>query len=85
MRQLRQKASARLTVDMSLEEHKYLKMASANLGVSMREFMLAAAFEKMEDLEDEWLAKKAQETLKRIEIGEEKLIPFKRAKKRVLK
>ncbi|MBI2810114.1 MAG: hypothetical protein HYX67_04705 [Candidatus Melainabacteria bacterium] len=78
------KHSARLTVDMSQEEHMFLKMASAKLGVSMREFMLAAAFEKMEEIEDEWLAKKAHETLKRIESGEEKVHDFKKAKKRVL-
>jgi predicted DNA-binding protein len=76
------KQSARLTVDMSPEEHQFLKMASAKLGVSMREFVLTAAFEKMEDIEDEWLAKKAHETLKRIESGEEKVIPFSKAKKR---
>lgn len=80
MRQI--KHSARLTVDMTAEEHMFLKMASAKLGVSMREFMLSAAFEKMEEIEDAWLAKKAQETLKRIEAGEEKTIP--KVKKRIL-
>ncbi len=77
------KQSARLTVDMSQEEHQNLKMASAKLGISMREFILAAAFEKMKEIEDEWLAKKAHETLKRIESGEEKIVALKKAKKRV--
>lgn len=77
------KKSARLTVDMSLEEHQFLKMASAKLGVSMREFVLAAAFEKMEKIEDKWVAKKAHETLKRIESGEEKLMALSKAKKKV--
>lgn len=72
---------ARLTVDMSSDEHMYLKMASAKLGISMKEFVLAAAFKKMEEIEDEWLAKKANETLKRIELGEEKVYIFKKMKK----
>lgn len=78
------KQAARLTVDMSPKEHMFLKLASAKLGISMREFVLSAAFEKMEDIEDKWLAKKARETLKRIESGEEKVVAFKKAKKRVL-
>ncbi len=46
----------------------------------MKEFMIAASFEKMESLEDEWLAQKARETLKRIELREEKTIPWKLAR-----
>jgi predicted DNA-binding protein len=76
--------TTRLTVDMSQEAHKYLKMASAELGISMREFVLFATFEKMEEMEDELLAKKAEETLKRIEAGKEKVKSFKRIKKQVL-
>ena len=63
---------ARLTLDMDSDEHAYLKMACAKLGVTMRQFMLIATFEKMEQIEDDWLAKKAHQTLKRIESGEEK-------------
>jgi len=73
----------RLTVDMTQKEHQYLKMASAKLGISMKEFVLSAAFKKMEELEDAWLVRKAEETLRRIESGEEKTIPFKRIRKRV--
>lgn len=81
---MRQMKQSRLTVDMTAEEHMYLKMASAKLGVSMREFMLSAAFEKMEEIEDAWLSTKAQETLNRIESGEEKTSPLEKVKKRVL-
>ena len=52
---------SRLTLDMSSDEHMYLKMACAKLGVSMREFLLYSAFEKMEEIEDEWLAEKASD------------------------
>lgn len=65
---------------MDSEEHAYLKMACAKLGVTMRQFMLLATFEKMEKIEDDWLAQKAHQTLKRIESGEEKTIPWKKVK-----
>ncbi|MBF8264050.1 MAG: Uncharacterized protein HW387_1715 [Parachlamydiales bacterium] len=61
------KSYARLTVDMNPEEHTYLKMASAQLGITMREFILWAAFKKMTEIEDQWLAEKAGETLRRFE------------------
>lgn len=75
---------ARLTLDMDSEEHAYLKMACAKLGVSMRQFMLLATFEKMEKMEDEWLAEKARSTLMRIAGGDEKTISWKKARERLL-
>ena len=77
------KANARLTVDMPAKEHTYLKMASAKLGISMREFVLLAAFEKMEEMEDDWFVKRARETLHRIETGAEKILSWDRVKKRL--
>lgn len=74
---------ARLTVDMNFEEHAYLKMACAKLGITMRQLMLVATFEKMEKIEDEWIANKAHEILKRIELGEEKISSWKKAKERL--
>jgi hypothetical protein len=61
------KSYARLTVDMNPEEHTYLKMASAQLGVTMREFVLWATFKKMVEIDDQWLSDKAGETLRRFE------------------
>ena len=75
---------SRLTLDMDSEEHAYLKMACAKLGVSMRQFMLLATFEKMEQIEDDWLAEKAHETLKRIESGEESTSSWKKARERLM-
>ena len=64
---MKHKHYARLTIDMTPEEHTYLKMASAQLGISMREFVLLATFKRMEDLEDQWLSERAKEALKQIE------------------
>ncbi|MGL5263642.1 MAG: hypothetical protein ACRDAI_03570 [Candidatus Rhabdochlamydia sp.] len=75
---------SRLTLDMSSDEHAYLKMACAKLGMTMREFMLLATFEKMEKIEDDWLAEKANQTLKRIETGKEKTSSWKKAKERLM-
>lgn len=72
------KSFSRLTVDMNPEEHTYLKMASAQLGVTMREFVLWAAFKKMAEINDQWLADKAGETLRRFES--EKVSPRKKRK-----
>ncbi|MGB7128806.1 MAG: hypothetical protein WBD50_06960 [Candidatus Rhabdochlamydia sp.] len=75
---------ARLTLDMSSDEHAYLKIACAKLGMTMREFMLLATFEKMEKIEDDWLAEKAHQTLKRIESGKEKISSWKKVRKRLV-
>ncbi|MBS0621395.1 MAG: hypothetical protein JSR80_00330 [Verrucomicrobia bacterium] len=77
------KEKARLTLDMSIEEHMYLKMACAKLGITMRDFLLSAAFERMEELEDEWLAARARETLDDIQAGKEKVISLDELKKRI--
>lgn len=74
---------SRLTLDMSSDEHMYLKMACAKLGVSMREFLLYSAFEKMEKIEDEWLAEKARGTLSNINSGKEKTVSWDEMKKRI--
>lgn len=77
------KEKSRLTLDMSFEEHMYLKMACAKLGITMREFLLLAAFERIEEIEDEWLAARARETLANVASGKEKTISWKAMKKRV--
>lgn len=67
------KSYARLTIDMDREEHTCLKMASAQLGISMREFILWAAFQKMIEIDDPWLSEKAGETLQRFKA--QKILP----------
>jgi len=69
---------------MNSDEHTYLKMACARLDMTIQEFMLLAAFEKMEKIEDDWLATKACQTLKRIESDKEKTASWKEAKERLM-
>lgn len=73
----------RLTVDMPLNVHILIKTACAELGISMKQFMVEAALKRMEELEDQYLAKKAHEVLKDIEEGKEKTISWKEMKTRV--
>lgn len=73
----------RLTLDMESDEHMLIKSACATLGISMRQFLLEAAFEKLEELEDEKMAERAREILQRIQQGKEKTIPLSEMKKRL--
>ncbi|EQM62555.1 hypothetical protein H359_0755 [Chlamydia ibidis 10-1398/6] len=75
------KDRSRLTVDMSPDEHLCIKLASAKLGVTMREFILTTVFERLEELEDRWLADKATKILEDIRSGKEKTISWDEAKK----
>jgi len=73
----------RLTVDMPSKIYVLIKIACAELGISMKQFMVEAALKRVEELEDVYLAKKAHEILKDIEEGNEKTITWKEMKKRV--
>jgi len=77
------KNKSRLTLDMTQKEHTYLKMISAKLGITMKEFILTAAFKQMEEIEDEWLSDKARKVLKDIDSGKEKTISWNEMKKRI--
>ncbi len=50
-------ATTRISIDINEEDHKYLKMCCAKLGVSIKEFVLEAVQEKIKYYEDEWLFK----------------------------
>lgn len=52
--------------------------------VTMRQFMLFATFEKMEKVEDDWLAEKAHEILKQIESSEERTSSWKKTRERLI-
>lgn len=75
---------SRLTVDMPSSQHALLKMACAKLGISMKAFLIRCAFEKIEEFEDELLAKQAAVILEEIEAGNQKVISWKEMKQRIL-
>lgn len=73
----------RLTLDISKDEHMYLKMSCAKLGVSMKDFMLRSALDKIEDLEDKWLAEEADKIVEDVKSGKDKMISWEEMKKRI--
>jgi hypothetical protein len=68
----------RLSFDMEVEDHKYLKMCCAKLGISIKDFIIKATNEKVESYEDEWLFKDSYEEY---EKGNLEFIPFETALK----
>lgn len=66
----------RLTLDMKAQDHMYLKMMSAKLGVSMKDFAVNAINKQIEDLEDEYWNERADKILKEIEEGKTEFIPL---------
>lgn len=45
----------KLSFEFPVEEHKYLKMCCAKLGMSIREFVTQAIIEKVDEQEDKWM------------------------------
>ena len=75
------KERSRFTVDMSSDEYMYLKMICEKLAVDVNEFVLNCVSEKIEEIEDEWLAEKASEILKDVESGKEEVVSWEKMKK----
>ena len=73
----------RLTLDMLPKEHTSLKAACAKMGISMKEFILRSAFEKLKELEDAHLEKEARKTQEAIQSGDEKTISWDKMKERL--
>ena len=52
----------RLSFDMDAQDHKYLKMCCAKLGVTIKDFMIKATLDKIDHQEDIWFGEIAQNT-----------------------
>ncbi len=50
-------SNPRVSIVMDEQDHKYLKVCCAKLGVSIKDFVSNCINEKIEHLEDEWLFK----------------------------
>ncbi|MDD3471530.1 MAG: hypothetical protein PHS86_02005 [Syntrophaceae bacterium] len=49
-------ATQRISFDIDADEHKYLKMCCAKLGVKLKDFATKAIIEAVEAHEDHWLS-----------------------------
>lgn len=74
----------RFSMDMPADEHMYLKIASAKLGISMHDFTLQAIENRLTELEDEIIAIEAAQMIKDIESGKEETISWDEMKKRIM-
>ncbi|MBA3239401.1 MAG: hypothetical protein H0T62_13810 [Parachlamydiaceae bacterium] len=45
----------RLSFDMDVEDHRYVKMCCAKLGISLKDFIISATIQKVEEYEDRWM------------------------------
>ena len=73
---------SRLTIDMPSNMHVFFKMLSAELGISMKQYFIEAALKNAEEIEDQYLAKKAKKIIKDINEGKEQTLSWKEMKTR---
>jgi hypothetical protein len=45
----------RISIDIDEDEHKYLKMCCAKLGVTIKQFVINATIDKVDAWEDKWM------------------------------
>ena len=71
-------ATHRISVDIDENDHKYLKMCCVKLGVSIRQFVLEAVIDRVEEQEDKWWLEKpeTQELLKKSKDGTLETVDF---------
>lgn len=62
----------RISIDMEEEEHKYLKMCCAKLGVTIKQFVTQATIEKVDSWEDKWMLERWERDGTREEIEKER-------------
>lgn len=75
--------TVRVTVDMPENEHMYLKMACAKLKLSLKDFIIQATEQKIQEVEDEWLALQVDEVKERVKNGEETFTSWEKVKERL--
>ena len=73
----------RINFEFPREAYPYLRLLCAKKGLSLRSFATQALLKAMEECEDAILTERAEALLKRIEEGEEELVSWKDAKKRL--
>lgn len=65
----------RISIDIEENEHKYLKMCCAKLGVTIKQFVLNATIDKVDDWEDKWMIERWERDGTRQELEKEESNP----------
>lgn len=65
----------RISIDIDEQEHKYLKMCCAKLGMTIKEFVIGATIDRVDAWEDKWMLERWERDGTRAEIEIEKNEP----------
>lgn len=68
-------ASHRVSIDIDEDEHKYLKMCCAKLGMTIKQFVTSAAIERVDAWEDKWMLERWERDGTRDEIERDRKDP----------
>lgn len=82
-KELHMTAKTRLTIDMTPDQHMYLKMAATRRGVSMKDFVLHNMGKAIEEVEDEALAERCNKISADIKSGKIATISLEEFEKRM--
>lgn len=71
-------ATNRISIDIDENEHKYLKMCCVKMGISIKQFVLEAVLNKVDEQEDQWWLEKPEtkDLLEKSEKGLLETVPF---------
>ena len=50
----------RISVDIDEEDHRYLKMCCAKIGVTIKDFVIDATIDRIDEWEKEWVTEKLE-------------------------
>lgn len=65
----------RISIDIDDDEHKYLKMCCAKLGMTIKDFVIGATIERVDACEDKWMLERWERDGTRAEIEAERNDP----------
>lgn len=68
-------ATHRISIDIDEDEHKYLKMCCAKLGMTIKEFVIGATIDRVDAYEDKWMLERWERDGTRQELEKEKNDP----------
>lgn len=68
-------ATHRISIDIDEDEHKYLKMCCAKLGITIKQFVISATIDKVDAYEDKWMLERWERDGTKEELAKERSDP----------
>lgn len=71
-------ATNRISIDIDEDEHKHLKMCCVKMGISIKQFVLEAVINRVDEQEDKWWIEKPEtkELLEKSNNGSLEMVDF---------